>query len=983
MTSGKPQFHIFLFFIVLSSSYTSNLSPSVLRGGLVYSEESSLGPVYLNRDYVSFIRAVDTSILEQAAQTTRDFTTLYHTLCRSINNYVTPFDVTPKKKPGKEPDEIVFSPVKYLIKEGKQVCKNMGARLPEIRDDPSVNKIRFAAIEKNITKFPAGVYFDSHTKTFRYESDHTPANYQHGNSPFRKIHYGGAWTDSNYAGDWEHDSAIVNQGSEWFILYNTPKNDFTIRQADINDANFKDYIMCMKPVDATFEQVTKESNILMQLAKNACIRDEKALVASTELILAEIEAITNLNISIQSYTPKMEDFFPVIITPDQKEEVQSAVQRKRRHLTKKYLHLTQNNITTLHGTNLNGTTKKRTTKKRTTKKRTTKKRNTKKRNSKKRNFKKRNTDVYSPPTLRTTQNHRQLKQYLAMVNNMISHQSIKLRKRRTPVTATANVISSSVTGDAPLSWLGEAIGYLLGFPTKNSPEFRRIATNAKNIEILSINQKSIQSTLQYFSKRLSSFGIQLLKTLKAQATLSMEQDLKHMIQHMQGIQQMTLLKYANVLMAGQLGKTSPYAISNKELLAQRQKLREEKGIIITDKIDDTRSIIGILNNTIQILIQVPILDEQKLFNFYHVQPLPIFKDNRTYLPAIDAEYVAISKSGSYYADVNSVEFTRCVITPEHCRVSSPATPVGSTPVCTINTFINRKLMCPVVEVYAEPHPVILINGNRTIYSVPSETRLYVKCSDQIGSHHFTDETINITGMGEATFRPSCSITLPGGATFNTPAALIEEQISGSKLFEHLRTYDTPTNIVIRPMPDTYPDLPMIQLQELEHQDIWYKTFASTDTLPSVTKIVVIAILILLLLLTIYYCCPCSRICCEKMRRSALRNKRRRKKEEEHLKEEEHTRNTTMLLQQLATRMDQLSHTQSAPTSRWPSTPGLFTFSKAKAQSDDYQEENNLLDISNPIPPPIGAPHLSYKLKDIDNGAFLNKSSPIAKRVQFE
>ena len=176
------------------------------------------------------------------------------------------------------------------------------------------------------------------------------------------------------------------------------------------------------------------------------------------------------------------------------------------------------------------------------------------------------------------------------------------------MVATANVVSSTVTGDAPLSWLGEAIGYLLGFPTKNSPEFKQIARNAKNIETLSINQKSIHQTLQYFSKRLSSFGTQLMKTLKAQATLSMEQDLKHMIQHMQGIQQMTLLKYANVLMAGQLGKTSPYAISNKELLAQRQKLREEKGIIITDKIEDTRSTIGILNNTIQILIQVPILD---------------------------------------------------------------------------------------------------------------------------------------------------------------------------------------------------------------------------------------------------------------------------------------------------------------------------------------------------------------------------------------
>ena len=118
MTSGKPQFHISLFFIVLSSSYTSNLSPSVLRGGLVYSEESGLGPVYLNRNYVSFIWAINTFILEQAAQTTCKFTTLYHTLCRSIYNYVTPFDVTPTNEEWRKKRIIIgFQPTSKDIKD--------------------------------------------------------------------------------------------------------------------------------------------------------------------------------------------------------------------------------------------------------------------------------------------------------------------------------------------------------------------------------------------------------------------------------------------------------------------------------------------------------------------------------------------------------------------------------------------------------------------------------------------------------------------------------------------------------------------------------------------------------------------------------------------------------------------------------------------------------------------------------------------------
>ena len=59
---------------------------------------------------------------------------------------------------------------------------------------------------------------------------------------------------------------------------------------------------------------------------------------------------------------------------------------------------------------------------------------------------------------------------------------------------------------------------------------------------------------------------------------------------------------------------------------------------------------------------------------------------------------------------------------------------------------------------------------------------------------------------------------------------------------------------------------------------------------------------------------------------------------------------------------------------WPSMPRLYLFSKAKAQSDDYEE-------------PYTTTHWLtlgyYKLKYIESGAFLNKNSPFVKRVQFE
>jgi len=49
------------------------------------------------------------------------------------------------------------------------------------------------------------------------------------------------------------------------------------------------------------------------------------------------------------------------------------------------------------------------------------------------------------------------------------------RTRRTPIPtigltgmSIANTANSFSTGHAPLAWLGEALGFLLGFPTKNS-----------------------------------------------------------------------------------------------------------------------------------------------------------------------------------------------------------------------------------------------------------------------------------------------------------------------------------------------------------------------------------------------------------------------------------------------------------------------------------------------------------------------------------
>ena len=230
-------------------------------------------------------------------------------------------------------------------------------------------------------------------------------------------------------------------------------------------------------------------------------------------------------------------------------------------------------------------------------------------------------------------------------------------------------------------------------------------------------------------------------------------------------------------MAAQLGKTSPYAISRYELNTYGSQLKTEKGIQIVNRIEDTKSSVALINNQIHLLIQAPIIDEQKLFNFYHIKSLPTFMENKTFQPILDAEYVAISRSGAKYIETTATEFTKCVLQPDICTVSHPITPINEQSLCVIRTYQSQKLTCPLQETKKTPKPVIYITANKAIYAVPQETHLYVKCSDHTETHTYVDETVTINGTGEVTFKPSCTVTLPGGATFDTPAAVHEQHIT--------------------------------------------------------------------------------------------------------------------------------------------------------------------------------------------------------------
>ena len=326
MTDGKHFLDFFIVRIIITLILASTIptalserSPSVLRGGLVYSEESHEGPVYLDQNFYTFIRKTDTSVLQKTAQLCRDLTYLYNEKCSEISASAGRFHqklnqsiVEQDKLKKSDPFEVVLSPTSDFLANAPAVCKSMNARLPEIRDQRSREKIRQAAIENNITKIAAGISFDEQTDHFRFNSD--LKSITDIPSPWKSMWYGGAYVDV------EHEEKPGYYYTKYYapdypVIYSNPNQDFRLKMADTKEVWTHTKILCEKLKPSPLESLSKDeaSSPLIQLADHSCRRDMNSLMATTELLMGQMSQITTLNVTIKQNKPNLAIFLLDIV----------------------------------------------------------------------------------------------------------------------------------------------------------------------------------------------------------------------------------------------------------------------------------------------------------------------------------------------------------------------------------------------------------------------------------------------------------------------------------------------------------------------------------------------------------------------------------------------------------------------------------------------------------------------------------------------
>jgi hypothetical protein len=324
----------------------------------------------------------------------------------------------------------------------------------------------------------------------------------------------------------------------------------------------------------------------------------------------------------------------------------------------------------------------------------------------------------------------------------------------------------------------------------------------RQINSVRIGHNEVVTAINQVETKLRELRTTVTEIAHASIVMAMETDVKLLIQFLQNTLNSVLIKYSIAMLAAQDMKASPYVLSQTELEELAVIVHKESSNTIDTSINNAKTTAIVVQNTVLFIFEIPVIDINKQYNFYLIKPIPVFRNGSTFYPDIDATNIAISADGSRYVTLDQYEFDRCLDTPSVCNSHSPVSPVSNQALCTIVTYTTNRQKCPLKDFRTKPFVFLYFDSDnsRFFYSTPNETTIFIKCSEKDGTYE--DSTYVIRGIGQAEFKPDCSINLQDGTTFRTPQNIGRKQLS---------------------------DLPLLQIKDLTPGNSTYKIKITTET----------------------------------------------------------------------------------------------------------------------------------------------------------
>ena len=321
---------------------------------------------------------------------------------------------------------------------------------------------------------------------------------------------------------------------------------------------------------------------------------------------------------------------------------------------------------------------------------------------------------------------------------------------------------------------------------------------AHKVDDLKINQDELIAVTTKIRSAIEKLEIEITELYTGIATLNMGSEIRNLNRYLQTVLTTTLLKYSQALMAAKDKRTHPYALSQNELKDLSLRTFSTYKVHLDTNINNVQTGVIIDNNTIVFIFDIPVIQQDKMFNFYTIIPMPTFQNNETFYPDVDAFNIAISKFGDKYTTLSDKEMQKCANDPPVCSSRIPITPMTTQKLCVVATYTSSSLKCPLKQSTQKLKPFLYFQDAKLFYSVPHNTSLYIKCHKTLQHADYYEQTVIITGIGEAVYRPSCTINLPDGTSYSTPSDSVVHVLQDWPIFNIQKAlpHETLTQIVL-------------------------------------------------------------------------------------------------------------------------------------------------------------------------------------------
>ena len=848
--------YYFLIFALLIHNYVEGKVSQ--RAGLLFDES---GAFAVNGDSLLYRRVADTSALVKAAGQTADLTLIYYALCSNVEKLATPLS---QREKNTFPTEIVYkaTPMQFPLRDSARACKMMGGRLPEARSEKSRMLIQRTAVETGVNAVVAGIEWDFSSQVHRYSSDKSVVHAEH--NP--EVEYGGDYRGTHHIEKWD-GYYVKKMAGRYQFMYKYVNNKFGIRMMDANDQMFQQRIVCEFPPDLTNKEPPQVSdNMLYKLAAHNCRRDKNVIIGTTAFTLAEVNTITQLNFTQKRKKPSYKTFFPnIALYSDNTTHYDHALFDQ----SEKEMYESRTNVVRMAPSLLPYYDFIETFRNETTR------------------YKRESKDDEHPMTDPAMRNYVSLTlekleraiDYNDMINmpdfhfmdDQTNNHSRSKRSIEGVDPAIAAGIEAGVTdlgqNSAPLAFVGEIMSHLFGVVTRrNDLNIAKMVKISKAVENLAVNQVLITDQFEMIKNRVKFFQDQSLTLLEGTAILTMVNDLKMHVMHMQTLLQVTMSKYAHILMSAAIGRTSPYALKRQEIAEFSRSLPKSRWLV--EDLSRVTTTAAIIENQLTLVFKIPVLSDEDIYTLYKVASLPTFRDNVTLFPVLDTEHVAMSKSGNRYIDFTEDEYQQCMNHPDACTAARPTRPTNEKANCVVRTFATRKLHCRKHREVEGQEDFIYKKERRVFFSVPHKINLFVKCLDNLDSYTTNDTNIDIENQGELTFRPACTITLPDGSSFRSRVESEIVDLTELPIFTVLKFNLETTNITIDNPYKHLMEIPKLDLVPVHvptMEDILTDTFKPSTLITALIHFMLWTPIIIVIGVIIYCCYPKLKMKCQNNR----------------------------------------------------------------------------------------------------------------------